>query len=33
MVFFKFRGVITGGSGQREGIGIRGFNIRNPRWS
>jgi len=31
-IFFKFFGRINYGSGQNEGIGIRGFNIHSPTW-
>lgn len=33
IIFFKFVGRIDSGSGQQEGIGIRGFNIHSPTWS
>jgi hypothetical protein len=32
-IFFKFTAQINGGSGQYEGLGLRGFSITSPTWS
>lgn len=32
-IFFKFVGTVNGGSGQDEGVGLKGFNIHSPVWS
>ena len=33
VIFFKFVGRIDSGSGQQEGVGIKGFNIHSPVWA